>query len=258
MNVASRCLRFRSCFRAPPGVPRAGKPCNWSSHAQRFPTPLFTASCRKSTPWSGPTPCIRPCPFRRLRSRQVVGRQRDHHPLHRASRSICASAFLRASVCPTTSRRRSTLPAIGMRSVSCGIPRTYALRGPRARLQCLQSQLVGWGALCLPACPRSDPFYVAVHRPGLIQFFECGPFTSPDFTSGILVIKVPKPASLSVFFDPGTKMAGDLPFEGVGLEVLGKDTLRPSYSRVIWRNGAAAVNNFRWPIWHRGLTEPRS
>ena len=104
----------------------------------------------------------------------------------------------------------------------------------------------------------ADPIYVAVHRPGLIQFFECGPCTSPDFTSGILVIKVPEPASLNILFDPGTKMAGDLPFDGVGLEVLGKDAPGPHILE--WCGGMArrSVNNCRWPIWHRGLTEPRS
>ena len=99
--------------------------------------------------------------------------------------------------------------------------------------------MVGWGRFVFRLARGADPIYVAVHRPGLIQFFECGRVTAPDFTSGILVIKVPEPASLNILFDPGTKMAGDLPFDGVGLEVLGKDALRTSYSRVVWRNGAA-------------------
>ena len=70
---------------------------------------------------------------------------------------------------------------------------------------------------------ESGPFYVAIHRPGFLQFFESGPFTSADVRNGILEIGTPKPASLNVRFDPG-------PESGVTLEVDGKIPLTSSYS----------------------------
>ena len=84
----------------------------------------------------------------------------------------------------------------------------------------------------------ADPFYVAVHRPGFLQFFESGPFTSADVTNGILEIGIPKPASLKVRFDSGPE-TGDRPFEGVRLEVDGKIPLTQSYFHVMSRDGGA-------------------
>jgi len=84
----------------------------------------------------------------------------------------------------------------------------------------------------------SGPFYVAIHRPGFLQFFESGPFTSADVPNGILEIGIPKPASLNVRFDPGPE-TGDRPFEGVRLEVDGKIPLTLSYFQVTSRDGEA-------------------
>ena len=84
----------------------------------------------------------------------------------------------------------------------------------------------------------SGPFYVAVHRPGFLQFFESGPLTTADVTNGILEIGTPKPASLNVRFDPGPE-TGDRPFEGVTLEVDGKIPLTSSYYTVTSRKGEA-------------------
>jgi thiol-disulfide isomerase/thioredoxin len=84
----------------------------------------------------------------------------------------------------------------------------------------------------------SDPFYVAVHYPGFLQFFECGPLTSADVTNGILEIAIPKPASLSVRFDPGSETGGR-PLERVRLEVNIRDKITRSYFRVTWRDGEA-------------------
>ncbi len=77
----------------------------------------------------------------------------------------------------------------------------------------------------------SGPFYVAIHRPGFLQFFESGPFISADVPNGILEIGTPKPALLNVRFDPGPE-TGDRPLEGVRLEVDGKNTLMRSYFTV--------------------------
>ncbi len=80
---------------------------------------------------------------------------------------------------------------------------------------------------------------MAIHRPGLLQRFESGPFTSANVRSGILEINVPKPASLTVSFEPGTESAGALPFDGVTLEVNVKNSPSITYSAVVASDGRA-------------------
>jgi thiol-disulfide isomerase/thioredoxin len=86
---------------------------------------------------------------------------------------------------------------------------------------------------------ESGPFYVAVHRPGFLQFFESGPLTMADVRKGILEIELPKPASLCVRFDPGPDK-GERPLEGVRLEVDGNIPLTRSLFRVTSQDGAAS------------------
>jgi thiol-disulfide isomerase/thioredoxin len=88
------------------------------------------------------------------------------------------------------------------------------------------------GRFVLRLARESDPFYVAIHRPGLLQQFEAGPFTLADVARGILDIPVPKPASLGVVFDPGAAAARALPFDGVTVEANIKNAPASSYFRV--------------------------
>ncbi len=83
----------------------------------------------------------------------------------------------------------------------------------------------------------SEPFYVAVHRPGVLQFFESGPFTSANVANGVLEIAIPKPASLNVRFDLALK-ASDTPLTRVRLTVARKIPLTHSYGNVTSHDGA--------------------
>ncbi len=94
------------------------------------------------------------------------------------------------------------------------------------------------GRFTFRLAPESDPFYVGIHRPGFLQFFDSGPLTAADVTNGILEIEIPKPASLTLRFDPGPE-TGDRPFEGVRLEVSGRIPLTYSYFNVMSRDGEA-------------------
>lgn len=95
------------------------------------------------------------------------------------------------------------------------------------------------GRLIFQLAQGSEPFHVAIHRPGLLQYFESGPFASAEVRGGILEIPLPKPAALSVSFDPGIEPAADLPFDGVTLELNAKNTPASSYSSVVVANGRA-------------------
>jgi thiol-disulfide isomerase/thioredoxin len=61
---------------------------------------------------------------------------------------------------------------------------------------------------------------VAIHAPGFLQCFECGPFRLADAKGGILEIPVPRPAALELSFDPAVKTAGKAPFKGASLQVI--------------------------------------
>jgi thiol-disulfide isomerase/thioredoxin len=84
----------------------------------------------------------------------------------------------------------------------------------------------------------SGPFYVAVHHPGFLQFFESEPLTTADITNGILEIGLPKPASLDVRFDPGPE-TGERAFEDAWLTVDGNVPLTRSFFHVTSQNGGA-------------------
>src|SRR5205823_4515667 len=68
---------------------------------------------------------------------------------------------------------------------------------------------------------RETPrFFVGIHTPGFLQYFDAGPFSSADVKNGVLKIDVPKPATLAASFDPGSDEAAKVPFKGVGFSVM--------------------------------------
>jgi len=96
----------------------------------------------------------------------------------------------------------------------------------------------GDGRFSFRLAPGADPFYVAVHRPGFLQFFEAGPFTPADITGGVLEIDLPAPASLRVGFDPGNDVMSLRPYEGMSLTVFGHDPAKNSDLTLTSQNGA--------------------
>jgi thiol-disulfide isomerase/thioredoxin len=93
------------------------------------------------------------------------------------------------------------------------------------------------GRFALQLAQGGEPFYVAIHSPGFLQFFERGPVTLADTTDGVLEIDIPKPAVLDVSFDSGNDTVGGMPFEGVSLRVLQKNPYRNSYVEVMSQDG---------------------
>ena len=104
-------------------------------------------------------------------------------------------------------------------------------------------------ALDLPASPGSEPFYVAIHRPGSLQFFESGPFASADVSgAGFWRSRCRNQRRSSVSFDPGTEPAADLPFDGVTLDAQCQEYSGSSYSergRGEWPSGPPTAGNGR-------------
>jgi RNA polymerase sigma factor (sigma-70 family) len=79
---------------------------------------------------------------------------------------------------------------------------------------------VGPGRFELRLADDTPPFYVGIHAPGFLQYFDTGPFTLADVKQGVLTIDVPRPASLDVRFDPAVGDTGALPFQAVGFGVM--------------------------------------
>lgn len=65
------------------------------------------------------------------------------------------------------------------------------------------------------------PFYVAIHQPGFLQFFEGGPFTMADVKEGVLNVTIPKPLRLAISFK-ADGAPESLPFNEVYINVLMK------------------------------------
>jgi thiol-disulfide isomerase/thioredoxin len=91
---------------------------------------------------------------------------------------------------------------------------------PPSDFNMLNLHEVGPGRFELRLADDTPPFYVGIHAPGFLQYFDTGPFTLADVKQGVLAIDVPRPASLDVRFDPGPGSADALPFKAVGLGVM--------------------------------------
>jgi RNA polymerase sigma factor (sigma-70 family) len=98
--------------------------------------------------------------------------------------------------------------------------RQPANRKQRSDFNMLNLHETGAGRFELRLAPETPPFFVGIHAPGFLQYFDTGPFTLADFKQGVLTIDVPRPASLDVRFDPGSKNEEALPFKAVSLSVM--------------------------------------
>jgi RNA polymerase sigma factor (sigma-70 family) len=96
----------------------------------------------------------------------------------------------------------------------------------------LNVRAIGAGRFEVRLAKDTPPFYVAIHAPGFLQFFEAGRFTLADFKQGVLDIAVPPPAGLDIRFDPGQDNSEKLPFKGVGFQVLRQIEGEESYLQV--------------------------
>lgn len=63
-------------------------------------------------------------------------------------------------------------------------------------------------------------FYVAVHAPGFLQFFETGPFTFADVKNDGINIDLPRAATLDISFAPGDYPDAASLFKSASLDVL--------------------------------------
>lgn len=88
----------------------------------------------------------------------------------------------------------------------------------------------------------TDPFYVGVNSPGVLQFYEAGPFAPTDLKDGILEIELPTPASLEVAFDSGVGLADKVPFERARIDILRRD---PNKAWPTYINVASVVGDAR-------------
>jgi RNA polymerase sigma factor (sigma-70 family) len=102
-----------------------------------------------------------------------------------------------------------------------------SLRQPANRDRGLTSDLnickltdSGNGRFNLDLAADTRPFFVAIHSPGFLRYFEAGPFTPADVKDGVLSVNVPRPATLDVHFDVATKDEAGLPFKSVSLDVM--------------------------------------
>ena len=86
---------------------------------------------------------------------------------------------------------------------------------------------LGNGKFELRLAEDTPQFFVGIHVPGFLQFFDAGPFTMADVKDGVLEIDVPRPAQLDVDFAP----QGDpkeLSFSGANITVLLRNQRDPA------------------------------
>ncbi len=67
--------------------------------------------------------------------------------------------------------------------------------------------------------PDTPPFFVGVHAPGFLQYFDAGPFTAADVKDGVLTIDLPRPAGLDVSFESPATEKSEPPLKAVSLQV---------------------------------------
>jgi thiol-disulfide isomerase/thioredoxin len=80
---------------------------------------------------------------------------------------------------------------------------------------------LGDGKFELRLAEDTPPFFVGVHKPGFLRFFDAGPFTLADVKDGVLEVMIPKPAVLHYSFRaPGD--AESLPYNAVQFMLLRK------------------------------------
>jgi RNA polymerase sigma factor (sigma-70 family) len=87
-------------------------------------------------------------------------------------------------------------------------------------LNMLNLREAGPGRFELRLADDTPPFFVGIHAPGFLQYFDAGPFTLKDVKQGVLAVDVPRPASLDIRFDPAAKSADGVPFGAVALGVM--------------------------------------
>jgi hypothetical protein len=56
--------------------------------------------------------------------------------------------------------------------------------------------------------PNTERIWVGIHCPGVLQYFDAGPFTFADVKDGVLTVDVPKPAALDLNTDLGLDDSG--------------------------------------------------
>jgi RNA polymerase sigma factor (sigma-70 family) len=78
----------------------------------------------------------------------------------------------------------------------------------------------GPGRFAFRLAADTPPFFVGIHAPGFLQYFDAGPFTLADVKQGVLAIDAPRPASLGISFDRGVRIADAVPFKAVGFNVM--------------------------------------
>ncbi|HEX7378050.1 MAG TPA: redoxin family protein, partial [Pirellulales bacterium] len=79
---------------------------------------------------------------------------------------------------------------------------------------------VGAGRFEFQLAEDTPRFYVAVHAPGFLQFFETGPFTFADVKNDGINIDLPRPATLDISFAPGDYPDAASLFKNASLDVL--------------------------------------
>jgi thiol-disulfide isomerase/thioredoxin len=92
-------------------------------------------------------------------------------------------------------------------------------RGGQRNSSLLPVQAIGPGQFEVWLSHPEQPFYVAIHVPGFLRFFERGPFHRSKIKDGLLEIEVPKPSTLEVHFDPGQDKPENRPFDGQRLNL---------------------------------------
>ena len=80
-------------------------------------------------------------------------------------------------------------------------------------------ELVKPGVFTIRLAEDTPPFFVGIHSPGFLQFFDAGPFTKADAKDGVLTVQIPRPAALHIHFDVPDDIK-TLPFNNVGFSVL--------------------------------------
>jgi len=120
-------------------------------------------------------------------------------------------------------------------------------RGGARNSSLLPVQAVGSGQFEVRLSHPEQPFYVAIHAPGFLRFFERGPFERSRIKDGLVEIEVVKPATLEVRFDPGQDKSEKRPFDGQLLNILRRNEGRREYTLSAGRdlpfNGFARITD---------------
>jgi hypothetical protein len=103
-------------------------------------------------------------------------------------------------------------------------------RGGLRHANLLPVHATGTGEFEVRLLHPDQPFYVAIHTPGFLRFFERGPFQWSQIKNGRLEIEVERPATLEVHFDPGPDKPEKRPFDGQVLHIFRRTEGTQSYN----------------------------